>query len=65
MGALSPWLSGKRPSRLKNRGVEDILGASVQGLEAFPDALAAVLPKTQVQLCCRAHDPWLKETPCL
>lgn len=43
------WLSVL--SELKNRGVEDILIASVDGLKGFPDAIAAVFPRTQVQLC--------------
>ena len=43
------WLSVL--TELKNRGVEDILIASVDGLKGFPDAIAAVFPKTQVQLC--------------
>lgn len=36
---------------LQNRGVEDILIASVDGLKGFPDAINAVFPQTQVQLC--------------
>ena len=43
------WLSVL--TELKNRGVEDILIAAVDGLKGFPDALEAVFPKTQVQLC--------------
>lgn len=43
------WLSIL--TELKNRGVEDILIAAVDGLKGFPDAIAAVYPKTQVQLC--------------
>ena len=38
-------------TELKNRGVEDILIAAVDGLKGFPDAIAAVYPNTQVQLC--------------
>ncbi|HEV2601204.1 MAG TPA: IS256 family transposase [Candidatus Babeliales bacterium] len=38
-------------TELKNRGVEDILVACVDGLTGFPDAIAAVYPKAQVQLC--------------
>ena len=38
-------------TELKNRGVQDILIASVDGLTGFPDAIASVYPKTQVQLC--------------
>jgi len=36
---------------LQNRGVEDILIASVDGLKGFPEAVNAVFPKTEVQLC--------------
>jgi putative transposase len=43
------WLS--LLTELKNRGVEDILIAAVDGLKGFPDAIEAVSPKTQVQLC--------------
>src|SRR5690606_27051801 len=35
----------------KNRGVQDILIAAVDGLKGFPDAIEAVFPRTQVQLC--------------
>lgn len=38
-------------TELKNRGVEDILIAAVDGLVGFPDAIAAVFPETEVQLC--------------
>jgi putative transposase len=38
-------------TELRNRGVQDILVACVDGLRGFPDAIAAVYPKTQVQLC--------------
>ncbi len=36
---------------LQNRGVEDILIASVDGLKGFPDAINAIFPQTEVQLC--------------
>ena len=36
---------------LKNRGVEDIFIAYMDGLTGFPDAVRAVYPKTKVQLC--------------
>ena len=36
---------------LKNRGVEDILIAAVDGLKGFPEAIESVFPKTEVQLC--------------
>lgn len=38
-------------TELRNRGVQDILIAAVDGLTGFPDAIEAVFPKTQVQLC--------------
>lgn len=38
-------------TELKNRGVEDILVACVDGLKGFPDAIRVLYPKTQVQLC--------------
>src|SRR5690349_4563492 len=38
-------------NELKERGVEDILIAVVDGLKGFPEAISAVFPKTQVQAC--------------
>ncbi len=38
-------------SDLQNRGVKDILIASVDGLTGFPEAIQAIYPKTEVQLC--------------
>ena len=38
-------------TELQNRGVKDILIACVDGLKGFPDAINAVFPQTQVQLC--------------
>jgi len=38
-------------TELKNRGVQDILIAAVDGLTGFPDAISAVFPQTEVQLC--------------
>jgi putative transposase len=38
-------------SELHNRGVQDIFIACVDGLKGFPEAIEAVFPKTQVQLC--------------
>lgn len=43
------WLSVL--SELKNRGLQDILIACVDGLKGFPDAIAAECPQTRVQLC--------------
>jgi transposase-like protein len=36
---------------LRSRGVEGILIAVVDGLKGFPEAIAAVFPRTQVQAC--------------
>lgn len=36
---------------LQNRGVQDILIASVDGLKGFPEAINSVFPDTEVQLC--------------
>ena len=36
---------------LNNRGVQDILIASVDGLKGFPEAINSVFPDTEVQLC--------------
>jgi putative transposase len=38
-------------NEFKDRGVEDILIAVVDGLKGFPEAISAVFPKTQVQAC--------------
>jgi transposase-like protein len=38
-------------TKLQNRGVEDILIASVDGLNGFPEAIKTIFPKTEVQLC--------------
>lgn len=43
------WLSVL--TELKNRGVQDVLITCVDGLKGFPDAIEAVFPSTQVQLC--------------
>lgn len=43
------WLSVL--TELRNRGVQDILIAAVDGLKGFPEAIASVFPKTQIQLC--------------
>ena len=36
---------------LQNRGIKDILIAAVDGLKGFPEAINAVFPQTEVQLC--------------
>ena len=38
-------------NELKNRGVDDILLAVVDGLKGFPDAITAVFPEATVQTC--------------
>ena len=38
-------------TELKNRGVEDILIACVDGLKGFEEAITSVFPQTTVQLC--------------
>jgi len=38
-------------NELRNRGVEDILVAVVDGLKGFPDAITAVFPEATVQTC--------------
>jgi putative transposase len=43
------WLS--LLNSLRNRGVEDILIACVDGLTGFTNAIEAVYPKTQIQQC--------------
>lgn len=43
------WLSVV--NELKNRGVQDIFIACVDGLKGFPDAINTVFPQTQIQLC--------------
>ncbi len=43
------WLSVL--TDLKNRGLQDIFIATVDGLRGFPDAIETVYPQTKVQLC--------------
>lgn len=43
------WLSVL--TDLYNRGVKDVLIACVDGLKGFPEAIATIYPKTEVQLC--------------
>ena len=57
--ALGLWIAEQEGAKfwmsviteIKNRGVEDILIACVDGLKGFPEALEAVFPNTEVQLC--------------
>ena len=56
---LGMWISENEGAKfwlnvlteLQNRGVKDILIACVDGLKGFPDAITAVFPNTQIQLC--------------
>lgn len=56
---LGLWLSDNEGAKfwlsvltdLRNRGVEDILIACVDGLKGFPEAIEAEYPDTQIQLC--------------
>lgn len=43
------WLSVMND--LHARGIEDILIASIDGLKGFPEAIAEVFPKAEIQLC--------------
>jgi len=43
------WL--KVMNELRNRGVEDVLIAVVDGLKGFPEAITAVFPEASVQTC--------------
>lgn len=43
------WLSVF--TELKNRGVEDIFIACVDGLKGLPEAIASVFPQAEIQLC--------------
>ena len=43
------WLSVL--TDLQNRGIKDILIACIDGLKGFPDAINAIFPKTEIQLC--------------
>ncbi len=38
-------------TELKNRGINDILIACVDGLKGLPEAIEAVFPETEIQLC--------------
>ena len=50
------WLSVL--TDLNNRGLQDILIACVDGLTGFPEAINAIFPKAEVQLCVhRENDP--------
>jgi transposase-like protein len=40
-------------AELKNRGLQDILIACMDGLSGFPEAVRSIYPDTSVQLCMR------------
>lgn len=56
---LGMWIGGNESAKywlgvlneIKNRGVEDILIVSVDGLTGFGDAIHAVFPKAEIQRC--------------
>lgn len=56
---LGMWISQNEGAKfwlnvlteLKNRGMEDVLIACVDGLSGFPEAIETVYPKATVQLC--------------
>ena len=45
------WLSVM--NEMKNRGVQDVLIAIVDGLKGFPEAITAAFPDAMVQTCVR------------
>jgi putative transposase len=47
------WLSVLQD--FKQRGVNDIFIACVDGLRGFPEAIESVFPTTQIQLCIVPH----------
>lgn len=56
---LGMWIDGNESAKfwlsvmngMRNRGVEEILCASTDGLTGFTNAVKAVFPKTQIQQC--------------
>jgi len=56
---LGIWISGSEGSKfwmhvlneIKNRGVDDILIACVDGLKGFPEAIKAIFPQAEIQTC--------------
>lgn len=56
---LGMWIGGNESAKywlgvlneIKNRGVEDIMIVSVDGLTGFVDAINAVFPKAEIQRC--------------
>jgi len=58
-GVLGLWIAENEGAKfwmgilteLKNRGLQDILIACMDGLTGFPEAMRSVYPETRVQLC--------------
>lgn len=56
---LGMWIGGNESAKywlgvlneIKNRGVEDIMVVSVDGLTGFADAIGAVFPQAEIQRC--------------
>ncbi len=56
---LGMWVGGNESAKywlsvlneIKNRGVEDIMIVSVDGLTGFGDAIHAVFPQAEIQRC--------------
>lgn len=56
---LGMWIGGNESAKywlgvlneMKNRGMEDIMIVSVDGLTGFGDAISAVFPKAEIQRC--------------
>ena len=56
---LGMWIGGSESAKywlgvmneIRNRGVEDIMIVSVDGLSGFCDAISAVFPKAEIQRC--------------
>ena len=56
---LGMWIGGNESAKywlgvlneIKNRGVEDIMIVSVDGLTGFGEAIGAVFPKAEIQRC--------------
>lgn len=56
---IGMWVGGNESAKywlgvlteIKNRGVQDILIISVDGLTGFPDAIHAAFPQTEIQRC--------------
>lgn len=57
--ALGLWISENEGAKfwagimteLRNRGVKDVLIASIDGLKGLPEAIHAIFPETRIQLC--------------